>query len=107
MKLTRWLLVFVAAVALAAGQTSSAPKGKAGATSAKTTSAPAKKGGLLDINSASTEDLDALPGIGPVYAQKIIAGRPYRSKTDLVTKKIVPQSTYDKIKSQIIAHQVK
>ena len=107
MKLTRWLLLFIAAVALATGQTPSAPKSKAPAASAKATSAAAKKGGLLDINSATADELDALPGIGPAHAQKIIAGRPYRSKTDLVTKKIVPQSTYDKIKSQIVAHQAK
>ena len=103
MKLTRWLLVLVAAVALATGQTSSAPKSNTPATSTKS----ANKGGLVDINSATADQLDALPGIGPAYAQKIIAGRPYRAKTDLLTKKIVPQSTYDKIKSQIIAHQVK
>jgi competence protein ComEA len=107
MKLTRWLLLLIAAVALAAGQTSSPQKSKATATSAKTTSAAAKKGDLLDINSATAEQLDALPGIGPAYAQKIIAGRPYRSKSDLVANKIVPQSTYDKIKTQVVAHQVK
>lgn len=69
---------------------------------AKTASASAEK---LDINSATKEQLDALPGIGEAYAQKIIANRPYRTKRDLVTKKIIPQSTYDKIKDQIIAHQ--
>ncbi len=107
MKFTRWLVVVFAAIALAAAQTSSAPKASATPTPNKSTAASAKKSGLLDINSATADQLDALPGIGPAYAQKIIAGRPYRSKTDLVTKKVVPQSTYDKIKSQIIAHQVK
>lgn len=107
MKMTRWLVVLFAAIALAAGQTATASKSSSSPAANKSSSAGNQKGGLLDINSASADQLDALPGIGPVYARKIIAGRPYRAKSDLVTRKIVPQSTYDKIKSQIIAHQVK
>ena len=93
------LLVLLTCVLLALPVAAQAP--------AKAKDAVAKAADLLDINSASVDQLKVLPGIGDAYSKKIVDGRPYSGKDDLVNKSIVPQATYDKIKDMIIARQAK
>jgi len=96
-----WLpLAFVFAVLVAIAPPAVAQAAKKPATAAAATS-------VVDINSASKADLMALPGIGDAYSQKIIDNRPYARKDQLVSKNIVPQATYDKIKDRIVAKQKK
>lgn len=68
---------------------------------------PAGKGALVDINSASKEELAALPGMNPDLAQNVIDGRPYTKKTDLERKKVVPKNVYEKMQGQVIAKRTK
>jgi len=61
----------------------------------------------IDINTATEAQLKAIPGVGDAYSKKIIAGRPYAKKDQLVSKKILPKDVYDKIKDKIVAKQKK
>ena len=67
--------------------------------------APMAAMGLVDINRATAADLETVPGIGKAYSGKIIKGRPYTNKLQLVQKKILSQGVYDKVKDRLIAKQ--
>ena len=78
------------------------PTGKAAAVTTAAAASP-KAGALLDINTASPEQLKQLPGIGDAYSKRIVDGRPYTAKTQLLSRGILPKATYDGVSSQIIA----
>ena len=78
---------------------------KKGAEASSAAAKPSPLGDLVDINSATTEELEALPGIGKAYSAAIIKNRPYRSKHQLIDKHVIPSATYAKIKDRIIAKQ--
>lgn len=60
----------------------------------------------LDINTATPQELNALPGFGPAYTRRVIAGRPYTAKNQLVTRGVIPQGAYERISDHIVAHRV-
>jgi competence protein ComEA len=112
MKITQRFLMLVAVLGLlsmfsfgqaAATTTKKETKATTTTTEKKSETKKASKANLVDINSATKDELTALPGIGDAYSQKIIDGRPYANKTQLLSKKILPKATYDGVKAQITA----
>ena len=101
--LTSILLGTVVALGIAAAQPA--------APATKTTTAPAAKAAhaakVVDINTASADELKALPGVGDAYAQKIVDGRPYKGRNELLDRKIVPADVYSKIRLLVKARQPK
>ena len=92
-------VLLMGSVGLAVAQTPKVAQAKA--------VAAANTGDKLDINSATADQLKGIPGIGDAYAARIIKGRPYGNKGQLVGRGVLPQATYDKVKDQIVASQAK
>ena len=96
-------LALLSSPGLVRGQTTATSAGSTGKPAAGST---AGSSAPLDLNTATAEQLKALPGIGDAYSKRIVDGRPYSAKNQLVTKGILPQSTYDKIKDNVVAHRM-
>ncbi|HEY0161078.1 MAG TPA: helix-hairpin-helix domain-containing protein [Edaphobacter sp.] len=92
---------------LAATLFSTLPLSMAAQLPTKAATAAAAATSKLDINTATPDQLKAIPGIGDAYSKRIIDGRPYTAKNQLVSRGILPQGVYDKVKDQIVASKVK
>jgi competence protein ComEA len=98
-------LMILLALGLAGGMALAQPSGRPATAAMMMAQAGASQANLVDLNTATRSQLSALPGIGDVYSAKIIAGRPYKSKTELKTRGIIPAATYAKIRDKVIATQ--
>lgn len=106
--LTLALVLFSGSMLVLAQTAAPAKQTKTQTTTKKTTTtktASAAPSEVIDINTATKEQLEALPAIGTTYSQKIIDNRPYKRKDELVSKKVLPTATFQKIRSKIIAKQ--
>ena len=95
------VFVFVASASIACGQIASAPGPQLPAVARAQAST-----GLLDINTATAQQLKSLPGFGDAYVRRVIAGRPYKAKNQLVTRGVLPASAYARVASRIVAHRL-
>ena len=107
MNITRWIFLVLTALALIAAPSQQPKSSKAKSPAADKTATSSTSAKLIDINTASQDELKSLPGIGDAYSAAIIKNRPYANKRQLVTRKVISQATYDKIADRVVAKQGK
>jgi len=107
MKFTKWIVLLITALSLMAAPYQQPKSSKAKSAAADKTATSSTSAKTIDINTASQDELKSLPGIGDAYSAAIIKNRPYANKRQLVSKKVIPQATYDKIADRVVAKQGK
>ena len=107
MNIMRWIFLVFTALALIAAPYQQPKSSKAKSPATDQTSSSSTSAKLIDINTASQDELKSLPGIGDAYSAAIIKNRPYANKRQLLSKKVIPQATYDKIADRVVAKQGK